>query len=416
MNGPFPWRSGVLYHLLALSVAVATGLNLPSTALASDPPNDLVLTAFESGFTRPIALRHAGDGSGRLFVVEQSGTIRVVENGAIVDPAFLDLSTVVDTGGNEQGLLGIAFHPDYPNNGYFYVNYTYDPGANPDRTRIARYQVSAENPNQADPGSATTILDFQQNGSNHNGGDLHFGPDGLLYIASGDGGGSEDKDDLAQSLDTLLGKMLRIDVDAAVPYAIPSGNPFVLDATALDEIWAYGLRNPWRFSFDRSTGDLFIGDVGQYATEEIDHQPASSAGGENYGWSCMEGDDTPNYNSCDGTALTPPILVYGHDPECSVTGGYVYRGNIAGLHGRYVFGDYCSGVIWFATNQSGTWSAAEWADTTLRISGFGEDETGELYVVDFAEGEIFKFTSPTSIFTDPFESGDVGRWTAAVGE
>ncbi len=416
MKDSFPWRCAVWYYLLALSVAVSTGLIIPSTALASDPPDDLALTAFESGFTRPIALRHAGDGSGRLFVVEQGGTIRVVENGAIVDLPFLDLSTVVDTGGNEQGLLGLAFHPDYANNGFFYVNYTYDPGANPDRTRVARYQVSAGNPNQADPGSATTILDFQQNGPNHNGGDLHFGPDGLLYIASGDGGGSEDKDDLAQSLDTLLGKMLRIDVDAAVPYAVPAGNPFVLVAAALDEIWAYGLRNPWRFSFDRSTGDLFIGDVGQYATEEIDHQPASSPGGENYGWSCMEGDDTPNYNPCDGTALTSPILVYDHNPECSVTGGYVYRGNIGGLHGRYVFGDYCSGVIWFATNQNGSWSAVEWADTALRISAFGEDEAGELYAVDLAEGEIFKFTSPSSIFTDPFESGDVGGWTAAVGE
>jgi glucose/arabinose dehydrogenase len=349
-------------------------------------------------------------------VVEQGGLIRVVENGAIVDPAFLDLSTVVDTGGNEQGLLGLAFHPDSANNGFFYVNYTYDPGANPDRSRIARYQVSATDPNQADPGSAATIIDFQQNGPNHNGGDLHFGPDGFLYVASGDGGGSEDPDDLAQSLDTLLGKMLRIDVDGAAPYAIPADNPFVAVPSARDEIWAYGLRNPWRFSFDRSTGDLFIGDVGQYATEEIDFQPAASAGGANYGWSCMEGDGTPNYNQCDGTPLTPPILVYDHNPECSVTGGYVYRGNIAGLHGRYVFGDYCSGVIWFGKKVGSSWTAAEWADTTLRISAFGEDEVGELYVADLVEGDIFQFTSPSSIFNDPFESGGVNRWSAAEGE
>ena len=232
---------------------------------AADPPADLVLTLFKGGFTRPVAVRHAGDGTGRLFVVEQGGTIRVIENGQTLVPAFLDLSTVVDDTGNEQGLLGLAFHPDYENNGFFYVNYTYDPGSDPDRTRVARYRVSAGDPNQADAGSATTILDFQQNGSNHNGGDIHFGPDGFLYIASGDGGGSEDPGDHAQHLDTLLGKMLRIDVDTGIPYVIPSDNPFVADGSALDEIWAYGLRNPWRFSFDRLTGDLYIGDVGQYA-------------------------------------------------------------------------------------------------------------------------------------------------------
>ncbi len=208
-----------------------------------------------SGFTRPVAVRHAGDGTGRLFVVEQGGLIRVVENGEILGPAFLDLSTVVDAGDNEQGLLGLAFHPDYCRTTVSSMSTTPTTRApTPTATRVARYQVSAGDPNQADPGSAATILDFQQNGTNHNGGDLHFGPDGFLYIASGDGGGSEDPDDLAQGLDTLLGKMLRIDVDGAAPYAIPADNPFVADASALDEIWAYGLRNPWRFSFDRLTG------------------------------------------------------------------------------------------------------------------------------------------------------------------
>jgi hypothetical protein len=369
-----------------------------------------------SGFTRPVVFRHSGDGSGRLFVVEQSGRIRVIENGTIVSPDFLDLSTVVDSVGNEQGLLGLAFHPDYENNGFFYVNYTYDPGAAPDRTRVARYEVSETDPNQADPGSAATIVDFQQNGSNHNGGDLHFGPDGYLYIASGDGGGSEDPDDLALSLDTLLGKMLRIDVDGASPYTIPGDNPFVGVPGALEEIWAYGLRNPWRFSFDRLNGDLYIGDVGQYAVEEIDFQSSSSTGGENYGWSCREGNVIVDYNPCDGQPLTAPVLVYGHNPECSVTGGYVHRGNIGGLHGRYVFGDYCSGVIWFAEDTGNGWTASPWADTTLRISAFGEDEEGELYVVDLVEGEIFRFESPSAIFTDLFESGNAARWTAAVGD
>jgi len=403
-------RVGAFAVLLAASALVA-----PPT-LASGPPADLALTLYKGGFTRPVIARHAGDGTGRLFVVEQGGTIRVVANGQTLGTAFLDLSTVVDDTENEQGLLGLAFHPDYENNGFFYVNYTYDPGSDPDRTRVARYQVSAGDPNQADPGSATTILDFQQNGPNHNGGDIHFGPDGFLYIASGDGGGSEDPGDHAQRLDTLLGKMLRIDVDTGIPYAIPSDNPFVGDATALHEIWAYGLRNPWRFTFDRLTGDLYIGDVGQYATEEIDSQSASSPGGENYGWSCMEGDDSPNYNPCDGSPLTPPILVYGHNPECSVTGGYLYRGNIGGLHGRYVFGDYCSGVIWFGTVSGGEWTAAPWADTALRISAFGEDEAGELYVVDLIGGEIFRFESPSAVFTDLFESGDARQWTAVVGD
>ncbi len=403
------------------SVVPSAGLLLAAAmfapfAAAAEPPADLTLTVFKGGFTRPVAVRYAGDGTGRLFVVEQGGTIRVIENGLALGPAFLDLSTVVDDSENEQGLLGLAFHPDYQNNGYFYVNYTYDPGAAPDRTQVARYQVSAGDPNQADPGSATAILDFQQNGSNHNGGDLHFGPDGFLYIATGDGGGSNDPDDFAQHLDTLLGKMLRIDVDDASPYGIPPDNPFVSDASARGEIWAYGLRNPWRFSFDRLTGDLYIGDVGQNATEEIDLQPASSQGGENYGWSCMEGDTAPNYNACDGSPLTAPILVYGHGPECSVTGGYLYRGNIGGLHGRYVFGDYCSGVIWFAAASGGNWAAAPWADTALRISSFGEDEAGELYVVDLIGGSILRFESPSAVFTDLFESGDASRWTSAVGD
>jgi len=387
-----------------------------STLAAAEPPADLTLAPYKDGFTRPVAIRHAGDGTGRLFVVEQGGTIRVVAGGQTLVPPFLDLSSVVDAGDNEQGLLGLAFHPDFESNGFFYVNYTYDPGADPDRTRIERYQVSAGDPNQADAGSAATILDFEQNGTNHNGGDLHFGPDGYLYIASGDGGGSEDPADLAQNLDTLLGKMLRIDVDAASPYAIPADNPFVGNGAALDEIWAYGLRNPWRFSFDRLTGDLYIGDVGQYATEEIDRQPASSPGGENYGWSCMEGDVMVDYNACDGAQLTAPILVYDHNPECSVTGGFVYRGNIGGLHGRYVFGDYCSGVIWFAAPSGGDWTASPWADTALRISSFGEDEDGELYVVDLVEGEIYRFESPSAIFTDLFESGDAARWSAVVGD
>jgi glucose/arabinose dehydrogenase len=383
--------------------------------LAANLPADLTLSLFAEGFTRPVVVRHAGDGSGRLFVVEQAGRILVIDGEVVLATPFLDISTVVDSVGNEQGLLGLAFHPDFAGNKFFFVNYTYDPGAGLDRTRVARYKVSDSDPNQADVDSEFEILDFAQNGSNHNGGDIHFGPDGYLYVALGDGGGSRDPDALAQDLGSLHGSILRIDVDSGSPYAVPDDNPFVSGPGALDEIWAYGLRNPWRISFDRLNGDLFIGDVGQGAKEEVNHQPSSSGGGENYGWSCMEGDQVVNYNPCDGTPLTAPILVYGHGAECSVTGGYLYRGNIGGLHGRYVFADYCSGRIWFAVPGSVTWSTPDWIDTTLSISTFGEDESGELYVADLDNGDIYRFESPGAIFTDTFESGDTTEWHSATG-
>jgi glucose/arabinose dehydrogenase len=376
---------------------------------AGDPPDDLTLQLVANGLSQPIGVTGSGDGSGRLFVVEQAGVIEIVGVGT-----FLDIRARVDSSSNEQGLLGLAFHPNFASNGYFYVNYTHDPGPGPDVTRISRFEVSGTNPDVADAGSEDVLLTIVQDNNNHNGGDIRFGPDGFLYIATGDGGGSQDPNDRGQSLDTLLGKILRIDVDSEFPYAIPTGNPYEMVAGALDEIWVYGLRNPWRFSFDRSTGDLYIGDVGQNALEEVDFQPATSSGGENYGWSCMEGDQVQNFNPCDGAPLTEPILVYGHSPECSVTGGFVYRGDIPGLHGLYVFGDYCSGRIWFAEN-SGGWSATEWTETGLGLSSFGEDDDGELYLTDRDDGELHKFVSPSSIFSDPFESGDMSRWDLAVG-
>ncbi len=359
-----------------------------------DVPAGLSLELFAEGFARPVAVRHAGDGSDRLFVVEQAGRIVVVDGEAVLEDPFLDISSAVESSGSEQGLLGLVFHPDYQSNGYFFVNYTYDAGGGGDRTRIARYRVSAADPNRADPASGLTILDFAQPASNHNGGDLQFGPDGYLYIATGDGGGARDPDNRAQNLGSVLGKMLRIDVDGASPYAIPDDNPFVDDPVARKEIWAYGLRNPWRFSFDRRTGDLFIGDVGQGDREEIDFQPWPNQGGENYGWSCMEGDLVQNFNPCDGKPLTAPVLVYDHGLGCSVTGGYRYRGRIAGLYGTYIFGDFCSGRIWLASPVESVWEAIEWADTAHRISSFGEDEDGELYLVDHAAGEIYRFSGP----------------------
>jgi hypothetical protein len=397
-----------------IAVAVLGGAALCLAAAwvsASDPPSDLVLQLVENGLTSPVAVTGAGDGTGRLFVVEQAGQIEILGGGT-----FLDITDRVDNTGNEQGLLGLVFHPDYSTNGFFYVDYTHDPvGDNPDVTRVSRFQVSIADPNLADASSETILLEFDQSAVNHNGGDLHFGPDGYLYIGSGDGGGSGDPLNHGQSLDTLLGKILRIDVDSGSPYAIPPSNPFVGTAAALDEIWAYGLRNPWRFSFDRANGDLFIGDVGQGSVEEVDLQPASSPGGENYGWRCMEGDQVYNNSLCGGGPLISPILVYGHNPECSVTGGFRYRGNIGGLHGRYVFGDYCSGVIWFASDETGTWSTIPFADTTLAITSFGEDDDGELYVVDRG-GVVYRFYSPSAIFADGCETADTGRWSAVVGE
>ncbi|MCK5377657.1 MAG: PQQ-dependent sugar dehydrogenase, partial [Acidobacteria bacterium] len=226
-------------------------LSIPSWSAAANPPADLTLELVASGFTRPVAVRHAGDGSGRIFVVEQDGRILIVDGGVVEPVPFLDIRARVDSTGNEQGLLGLAFHPQYGSNGLFFVNYTRDPGPGLDRTRISRFEVSGGDPNQADPASEAVVIEIEQEFTNHNGGDIHFGPDGYLYIGMGDGGGGGDPNNRAQDLGSLLGKMLRIDIDSGAlgNYGIPPGNPFVGDATAADEIWAYGLRNPWRFSF-----------------------------------------------------------------------------------------------------------------------------------------------------------------------
>ncbi len=391
--------------------------------VAAQAPADLELQPVLSGFNRSVAIRHAGDGTGRLFIVEQPGRVWVWD-GVAAPAVFLDIESLVDDAGNEQGLLGLAFHPDYATNGFFYVNYTRDPGPGNDRTVIARYSVSAGDPDLADPSSAATLLEIEQDFSNHNGGNILFGPDGYLYVGMGDGGSGGDPNDRAQSLDQLLGKMLRIDVDGAargggVPadcglvgnYSIPPDNPFVGGA-GCDEIWSLGWRNPWRWSFDRRTGDLLLGDVGQGDWEEIDFEPAGT-GGVNYGWRCYEGDHPFNLAGCGPIgSYTFPILEFssfgtGH---CSVTGGYRYRGSgIVGLDGTYLYADYCSGQIWFGTEDAGVWSSSEWLNTTLNVTSFGEDENGELYVVD--ENEIHRIQSPSSIFTDGFESGDADAWS-----
>jgi glucose/arabinose dehydrogenase len=388
-----------------LIAGTATFLATPPAA-AGGPPDDLKLELVADGYQQPVAVTGAGDGSGRLFVVEQPGQIEIVGGGV-----FLDIADRVDNAGQEQGLLGLAFHPAYSENGYFFVNYTHDPGPGNDVSRVSRFQVSAADPDLADAASETVILEFEQDFANHNGGDLHFGPDGYLYISSGDGGSAFDPNDRAQHLDTLLGKILRIDVDSGSPYEIPGSNPFLGVAGARPEIWAYGLRNPWRMSFDRATGDLLIGDVGQGEVEEIDFQPAASAGGENYGWSCMEGNVQQDFQECDGAPLTSPVLVYGHGVECSVTGGYRYRGLIGGLQGLYVFGDYCSGVIWLAGPG---WTTESWGGIGFGLSAFGEDDDGELYVLDRDSGNLWRFESPSAITADDFEFGDARRWSGVV--
>jgi glucose/arabinose dehydrogenase len=349
---------------------------------AEFPPPPVQLQRIASGLKHPVYLTNAGDGSGRLFIVEKPGTIRIVKGGALLPDPFLDLTSLVTSGGSEQGLLGVAFDPEYRTNGRFFVDYI-DRNGN---TAVARYRVSAGDPDKADPASGAVILGIDQPYPNHNGGDLAFGPDGYLYIGLGDGGSEGDPLGTGQRLDTLLGKILRIDVRGAA-YAVPADNPFVGKAGARPEIWAYGLRNPWRFSFDRQTGDLYIGDVGQDAYEEIDFQPAGSQGGQNYGWSIMEGFHP--YHGSETAGLTLPVAEYPHTRgNCSVTGGYVYRGKaIPAMQGIYLFGDYCTGNTWVMRRTADGWQTADWFGMAVSISSFGEDEAGELYVLDYRGGE-----------------------------
>ncbi len=309
------------------------------------------------------------DGSGRLFILEKAGRIRILQNGQLLDQPFLDISSRVGSSGNEQGLLGLAFHPQYAQNGRFFVNYTDNNGD----TVIARYQVSSD-PNLADPNSEVKLLGVDQPFANHNGGVLAFGPDGYLYAGLGDGGSQGDPYNNAQNTKVLLGKILRLDVDSAEPYAIPSDNPFG------NEVWAYGLRNPWRLSFDKSTGDLYIGDVGQNTWEEIDYLPKGSAGGINFGWNLREG--AHDYNGHASPDLTEPVAEYSHqEGGCSVTGGYVYHGSMPEWNGIYLYGDYCTGIIWGLIHSNDSWQKQLLFDTDFTITSFGQDENGEVYLV-----------------------------------
>jgi glucose/arabinose dehydrogenase len=371
------------------------------------------------GLERPVFLTHAPGDTSRLFVLEKRGRIRIIEDGVLLATPFLNIDNIIGGGtsdNNEQGLLGLAFHPDYDDNGYFYVNFTANTDAQQQEdTILARFSVDPNDPYIADPNSMLQLLRLDQPFSNHNAGWIAFGPnDDYLYMTTGDGGSANDPGNRAQTItNQLLGKVLRFDVDGddfpADPdknYAIPPSNPFV-DATGDDEIWAYGLRNPWRASFDRATGDLYIGDVGQDSREEVNYQPGDSAGAENYGWRCMEGIACTGLTGCTCNApeLTLPIYDYSHFGgafKCAVTGGYVYRGcAMTELQGTYFATDYCSDEIWTFKVVDG--KMTEFADVTDQltpdvgdvdnIASFGEDYFGEIYIVDQVDGHIFKIVS-----------------------
>jgi len=357
------------------------------------------------GLTRPVHVTAPPLDPSRLFIVEQGGLVKILKNGVVLPAPFLDIRSRVSCCG-ERGLLSLAFHPDYEANGYFFVNYTNTAGD----TEVRRFSVSA-NPDQADASSSVLVIAIPQDFANHNGGQIAFGPDGYLYVGMGDGGSGGDPNERSQDPMQLLGKMLRLDV-SVMPYAIPATNPFVGDPGVRDEIWALGLRNPWRFAFDRDTGDLYIADVGQNQFEEVDVQPAASSGGENYGWDVFEGnacyEPTPPATSCPSPPLgfTFPVLVYDHSVGCSITGGHVYRGcRLPDLRGTYFYSDFCSPFVKTFRGVSGG-VAQNLGDVTADIapggglsigglSSFGEDARGELYLVDYGggangQGEVYK--------------------------
>jgi glucose/arabinose dehydrogenase len=393
-----------LNNMKTLSLVILILLiTLGFSRIYSQPRINLI--KFTDGFTNPVCITNAGDD--RLFIVEQAGKIIIVDSlGNANGVPFLDIRDRVVSGG-EQGLLGLAFHPNYAINGYFYVNYT---GAG-DSTHISRFSISQSIPDSSDPASEVKLLTIYQPYTNHNGGDLNFGPDGYLYIGMGDGGSAGDPGNRAQNLLEYLGKILRIDVDEGNPYSIPATNPFAGNPAALGEIWALGVRNPWRFSFDRLTGDLWIADVGQNTWEEIDFQPASSTGGENYGWRCYEGNSPYNTTGCVPIEnYTFPIYVYSHSPsnDCSVTGGYVYRGSkYPNFTSRYFFSDYCSDNIWTIHDSLGIWKTAFMGQFSgNNFCTFGESAKGELYIAGYSSGSIFTITDNTAGAEDYGYSGD----------
>ncbi len=352
----------------------ASAVALPSVVAFPDP-RQYTWEVVVSGLVRPVDIQ-SPPAQDRLFIVEQDGRIRLFQDGQLLQPPFLDISDRVGTKGPERGLLGLAFHPEFEKNGYFYVNYTELQG----NTVIARFQAKP-GAFQASPATEKRLLYIPQPYPNHNGGGMAFGPDGYLYLALGDGGSAGDPQNNAQNPRSLLGKLLRIDVDQGEPYAIPPDNPFG------NEVWAYGLRNPWRFAFDRN-GDLYIADVGQNKWEEVNFLPAGSPPGANFGWNFWEGNH-PYLSNPPITGFLFPVAEYGHDQGCSVTGGVVYRGAMPEWQGIYFFGDYCSGRIWGLLRTTQGWQMQPLFETRANISTFGRDAQGEVYFAHHG-GSIYR--------------------------
>jgi glucose/arabinose dehydrogenase len=396
----------IIYRFFAFAFCLILLVDLPggtsARAAAIFNPANVVFREAVSGLVQPIFITNAGDGSNRLFIVERAGRVRVFKEGSLLAAPFLDIQSLVNDAGSEQGLLALAFHPNYETNGLFYTVYTDGNGS----LVLSRFSRSAGSPDLANPNSRVPLLTIPPPGhENHNGGTLAFGRDGYLYWSTGDGGGGGDLANNAQNLNSLLGKILRLDVDRADPglnYFIPRTNPFYNMPDRRGEIWAYGLRNPWRISFDRATGALFIGDVGQGSREEIDYQPAGSPGGQNYGWRVMEGTLCFNPSTgCNQSGKVLPVAEYSHALGCSVTGGYIYRGAFyPDLQGRYFYADFCSGILFSLYNDPvNGWTVTQVVDTPYQISTFGEDELGELYFTDYSAGKVYQMCyGPTADF------------------
>ena len=391
----------VLMLVQALALAPVAVSAARQTEDAFDPATFAIgLELVADGFDQPLYVTSAGDETGRLFVVEQPGRIQIVRDGEIAAEPFLDISSIVESGGSEQGLLSVAFHPDYEANGQFFVGYTAQSAEGVGDNTIARYRVSADDPDRADAASGEVLLAVTDPYSNHNGGLVLFGPDGYLYAGFGDGGAGGDPEQNAQNPSTLLGSVLRLDVDGESPdrpYAIPEDNPFADGAEGQPEVWAYGLRNPWRFSFDQLTGEFYLADVGQREIEEVNALSADGLGGENYGWPMLEGTSCFAIADCVADGLVLPVAEYSHEFGCSVTGGYVYRGEaIPSLQGVYLFADYCSGLLWgMGRGADGTWVTAPPVETGMNISSFGEDAAGEVYLTDL-NGGLYRVVDPAA--------------------
>lgn len=364
---------------------------------------NIQLQNFLTGFTRPIDLQHCGDE--RLFIVEQRGVIKLVQPGATTATTFMDISARVRSTGNEQGLLGLAFHPNYKTNGYFYVNYINGTGAG--KSRISRFSVNSADPSLADPNSELILMEITQPYTNHNGGQITFGADGYLYTALGDGGSANDPGRRAQNTLSYFGKMLRLDVDNPQPplnYGIPSSNPFVALSSHYPEIWSYGLRNTWRFSFDRNTNDMWMGDVGQYDWEEVNFEPAGHPGGSNYGWVCREGLHANPGVSCTVTNAVDPVAEFDHatNNDCSITGGFVYRGCMhPSLYGYYFYTDFCSGIFRAlpADRSAAPVNVLNGADN--QFVSFGQDINGEVFVLELYSGAIRRIVAPATASAGP---------------